>query len=419
LGIKAQRKLVDGTSVYYTQNKIPLRDDDGNITGILGVSWDDTELREAQKSIEEKQRQLEAISELSRTTVSDLDLDSMLEQTVNLIQQKFNLYHAAIYMIDPLHEFAIYRVGTGEAGKKHKEDGYRVSLQGTIFGKVFNTRESHSIPDINQDESFIRNPLLPNAKSVLNIPLRVGSEVLGIIDFEKDTISGFSTQDTDLLNIIADQLAVAISNASQSGKLQDYLLRQRSLYLITSNATAASDVSQALQIVVDGLYTSLPKSQIMLFAPDKNGILIVAAQRGYENLDITQIKVSQGEGIVGEVAANKKQSGSKTLQLIRGSYLLTRMSGPRFASPSFTAMTCWVCLILNPRMFVLLMKTMQKSSLHWVTHWVRLLQTSVWFLKSALRCNGKPNFMKSPTRSIMPLISIRFLKYQRPKLEML
>jgi PAS domain S-box-containing protein len=306
LGIKSELNRPDGSSIFYTQNKIPIVDESGKVTGLMGIAWDDTELMQVQKVSEQRQERLQTIADIVKSAASSADLNSLLSQSVNLIQQKFNLYHVAAYTIDPLHEFAVYCEGSGEIAQKHKDENYQISLKETSFGKVYASGEKKLFGDTKQEKEYLRDPFLPDTKAALFIPLKIGNEVLGIMDFESKKILGFSEEDINLLQLLSDQMSVAVSNATQSSKLQDYLLRQRSLYLITSNATSAQDIPQALQIVVDGLVTALPKSQIMVFTPDQQGVLSIAASKGYENLDLSTINVKPGDGIVGEVAATRK-----------------------------------------------------------------------------------------------------------------
>lgn len=306
MGITTEVVQPDGSSIYYTQNKIPTLDETGKVNGLMGVAWDDTQFRKAQSIANQRQERLDTISDLVKTATSSTDPAYILSQAVNTLQQKFGLYHVAAYVIDPLHQFAIYREGTGEPAQKHKEENYQIRMAETSFGSVFTTRERRLFPNAKSDRDYLRDQYLPDSRSALYIPLTVGTEVLGIMDFESAKISGFTDEDINQLQVISDQLAVALSNATQSSKLQEYLIRQRSLYLITSNATSARDIPEALQIVVDGLQSALPNSQIMVFTPDQQGDLTIAASKGYEGIDLSTIKVKPGEGIVGEVASSRK-----------------------------------------------------------------------------------------------------------------
>lgn len=306
LGLTSRIEQSDGTSIYYTQNKIPIFDDSGKVSGLMGIAWDDTQYRNAVKVADLRLDKLQTFSEILKSAVSTTDVQLILSTTTNLINQRFDLYHTAAYLIDPLKEFAVYREGSRDLAQQHKEEEYQVRLADTSFGKVFTDRERKLFPNARNDREYLRDKFLPESQSALYIPMKVGSDVLGIMDFESKRVSGFMDEDINQLQVLTDQLAVALSNATQATKLQDYLNRQRSLYLITSNASAARDIPEALKIVVEGLSSALPRAQVMVFTPDSEGILSIAASQGYESTDLSTIKVKPGEGIVGEAASTKK-----------------------------------------------------------------------------------------------------------------
>lgn len=306
LGITSEINLPDGSFVSYTQNKIPVFDDTGKVIGLMGIAWEDTQLRQVQKLSQQRYDRLQAIAEVLNSISNTIELDQMLSQAVNLIERKFGLYHTAVYLIDPLHEFAVYREGSGQIAAKHKEVKHQVSLRDTSFGSVYSLGQKRLFEHAKTDREYIPDPYLPDTRSALYLPLRIGSDILGILDLESKHISGFSEEDIILLQMISEQMAVAISNATQSTKLQDYLLRQRSLYLITSNATTAQDIPQALRIMVEGLVSALPKTQVMIFTPDQENIFSVASANGYENIDLEKINIKSGEGIIGATIETHK-----------------------------------------------------------------------------------------------------------------
>lgn len=306
LGITSEISLPDGGFTSYTQNKTPMYNDAGKVIGLMGIAWDDTQLRQVQKIADQRRDRLQAIIDILQSVSSSIDLDLIFSQSADLIEQKFNLYHAAVYLIDPLHEFAVYHEGSGQVAQKHKEVKHQVSLGDTSFGSVYSSGEKRLFKNVKTNREYIQDPFLPDTKSALYLPLKIGNDILGILDLESKHVSGFTEEDIVLLQLISEQMAVALSNATQSSKLQEYLLRQRSLYLITSNATAAQDIPQALQIMVDGLVSALPKTQVMILTPDSKNEFSVASAKGFENIDPAKLIFKPGEGIIGATAETQK-----------------------------------------------------------------------------------------------------------------
>jgi diguanylate cyclase (GGDEF)-like protein len=68
-------------------------------------------------------------------------------------------------------------------------------------------------------ENMREHPLFQNVPahwigSIIGIPLKVGNTVVGVMNLSRSTIGGFSPAELRLLTLLADQAAVAISNAS-------------------------------------------------------------------------------------------------------------------------------------------------------------------------------------------------------------
>jgi GAF domain-containing protein len=67
--------------------------------------------------------------------------------------------------------------------------------------------------DVELDASFKENPDLPETRSELALPLKVGDQIIGVLDVQSTEANAFQQEDTDVLYTLADQVAIAIQNA--------------------------------------------------------------------------------------------------------------------------------------------------------------------------------------------------------------
>jgi GAF domain-containing protein len=65
------------------------------------------------------------------------------------------------------------------------------------------------------DAVFFDNPDLPQTRSEITLPLRVGEEIIGALDVQSTEPNAFSQEDSSILSTLADQVSVAIQNARQ------------------------------------------------------------------------------------------------------------------------------------------------------------------------------------------------------------
>lgn len=157
--------------------------------------------------------QLATAAEIAREASATLDAQLLLDRAVNLIRERFGFYHASIFMIE--EDNAVVYASTGEAGKQLVEERHTLPLieDGSVIGHVCKTGKSLLINDVSKSGTHRPHPLLPNTEAELGIPLIVGNKVLGALDVQSTQANSFSDDDVAVLQILTDQIAIAVENA--------------------------------------------------------------------------------------------------------------------------------------------------------------------------------------------------------------
>ena len=175
-----------------------------------------TELLSANEKIERRAKQFESIAHIARTISSTRDLDVLLSQITTAINREFGFYHIGIFLLDASKEYAILSAANSEGGKVMLERGHRLKVAETgLVGYVTGTGKPRIALDIEADAVFFNNPDLPQTRSELTLPLRVGEEIIGALDVQSTEPNAFSSEDINILSILADQVSIAIQNAQQ------------------------------------------------------------------------------------------------------------------------------------------------------------------------------------------------------------
>jgi GAF domain-containing protein len=158
---------------------------------------------------------LKTAAEISRAASSILDVDHLIDSSVNLIRNEFDLYYVGLFMVDATKKWAILRAGTGEAGRFQIEAGHRLKIGGgSMIGWSVQHREPRIALDVGaESEHFKRNKYLPDTRSELALPLISHDEVIGALTVQSVERNAFSVDDITVLQTMADQLANAIANA--------------------------------------------------------------------------------------------------------------------------------------------------------------------------------------------------------------
>ena len=197
------------------------------------------EERVAQRTseLERKTAQVQVASEIARdasslTAKGEMEsVQFLMERAINLIRDRFGFYHAGIFMLDPKKEFAVLQAATGEAGRLLIEKGHRLKVGETgIVGYATGHGKPRITGDVTHDPNHFKNPMLPETRSEMALPLRIGEQVIGALDVQSTELNAFSEDDITILQTMADQLAVAIENARLLQNIQSNLVELERLY---------------------------------------------------------------------------------------------------------------------------------------------------------------------------------------------
>ncbi|MCS6909295.1 MAG: GAF domain-containing protein [Anaerolineales bacterium] len=203
------------------------------MTGQLQVA-----LEEAERLVAERTAQLQATADISRATAGIRDLDELLSLAVEMIQGRFGFYHASIFLLDEAGEYAVLRESTGEVGAQLKARGHRLAVGSrSLVGWVTQNRRLRVARDVTDDPFHYKNPLLPETRSECCLPLLVGDRLLGALDVQSREPDDFNENDLKALQVLADQLSIAIENAKLFERTQATLAEVQALYQRTLNTS--------------------------------------------------------------------------------------------------------------------------------------------------------------------------------------
>lgn len=177
-------------------------------------------------TVERRTAQLEAASLVAGRSAAIRDVGNLLRTAVGLVSDRFGYYHAGIYLIDENQEHAVLRAASSDGGQQLLAQRHKLQVgQVGIVGNAAASGQARIALDVGEDAVFFNNPFLPETRSELAIPLRVRDQTIGVLDLQSTEAEAFSKDDLAVLQTLADQLAMAIENASlleeAQGRLQE------------------------------------------------------------------------------------------------------------------------------------------------------------------------------------------------------
>ncbi len=187
--------------------------------GYLGQSLNmlanrlDNQLRNQQAVINRRTNEMTLAADIGRLLSEQENLEDQLNRAVNLIRERFDLYYVQVFLADTTRQVLIMRAGSGEVGFQFQARGLRLPIgAGSINGTAAARRETVLVTDTTQSLTFRTNPLLPETRSEMALPLIARNEVIGVLDLQSAHLGGLNTDNQTVFEVLAGQVAVAIEN---------------------------------------------------------------------------------------------------------------------------------------------------------------------------------------------------------------
>jgi nitrate/nitrite-specific signal transduction histidine kinase len=183
----------------------------------LKESYTDLERKVEDRTKRERQRaeQLRTINEVGRKISSIVNLDELLPYVGNLLRETFNYHNVNIFLLEPSSGKLALKALCLSGQKGIIPVGVPLELdEESIVGWVAQAGEPILANDVSEDPRYRSVEALKETKSELAVPVKIGNKVLGVLDIESKEVDAFGESDLYTAQTLADQLAVAIENAS-------------------------------------------------------------------------------------------------------------------------------------------------------------------------------------------------------------
>jgi signal transduction histidine kinase len=266
------------------------------------------ELQEANETLARRALQLETSSQVGQQVTSILELDELLSHVVDLIQARFNYYFVSIWLLNEEQEAIILRAGTGEVGQRLRAKHFSIPMQTpSIITSVCRTGSHRLVQNVRQVSDYLRLEDLPNVASEMVLPLHIGEKLLGVLEITSDREATFKNEDYIILQILADQIAIAIGNA-QSYEAEQRRRQFAELLEQTGRALSSSlDLSEIPGRILETLHTLVPYERGLVLLQEQDILKPVASHGFIDKERVSQLRVPIREGdIFKQLAQTRK-----------------------------------------------------------------------------------------------------------------
>ena len=152
--------------------------------------------------------------------------------------------------------------GTGEAGSTMLARGHKVQKGRGLVGRAAETRSPVLVADTSKDPNWLPNPLLPETKSEIAVPISIGNQLLGVLDVQHNVTDGLTQDDVDLLQSIANQVAIGVRNAQSFEQSKAQAELETLINAIGQKIQRAGTVEDVLQTAIREVGTALGATRV-------------------------------------------------------------------------------------------------------------------------------------------------------------
>ena len=237
--------------------------------------------------------------------LTHLDLNDLLAELLVRIRDVLGADTAAVLLRDELRNELVARAAVGL--EEEVERGVRIPIGGGFAGRIAAERRPIVLDDV--DHADVLNPILreKGIKSLAGVPLVFGNEVLGVLHVGTLTPREFTKDDVELLEVVADRVAVAIEHARLFEAERRGRTRLEQVHSVMETTLASLGFDELVGELLVRLRSILQvDTAAVLMLDEATNELVARAAVGLEEEVEQGVRIPVGGGFAGRVAAEAR-----------------------------------------------------------------------------------------------------------------
>ncbi|MCF6278166.1 MAG: diguanylate cyclase [Anaerolineales bacterium] len=221
--------------------------------------------------------ELEILHQIAIATSTFDSVKSLSKQVVKIISEYFYSDHLGILLVNEAKQTiqvqALYHSGEMIVQYPH------ISLDEGISGLVVKSGKTICVPDVSAIPEYYM--VTATTRSEICVPIKIGSNVLGMINAESNKLNAFSKKDEDFLSTVANQLSIAFDRLQASEKqrrrAEEIQHANRLIHMLTQVAAqmeTTSNPDDVMQIMGEQLQALGWHTLITLVVPGGQDLII-------------------------------------------------------------------------------------------------------------------------------------------------
>jgi sigma-B regulation protein RsbU (phosphoserine phosphatase) len=210
---------------------------------------------------------LSLVEEISRSVLSNLDRDSLINSILTLLHQIFNFSKVNIFTAHGSNYQFMRKIGISEFGLDPETDYYFENDNNPV-GWCVAHHEFINIDDISASSQFPATGFDDNTRSELLLPLIQGDLFLGVLELCANTKSAFVPETVQAFKLLADRIAIALRNANLYRSEQISRLAAERLQDAIGIISIDSSLDDIFSRIISELESFFPSDGVAIWTSD-------------------------------------------------------------------------------------------------------------------------------------------------------
>jgi len=217
-----------------------------------------------EQRVADRTRDLEIVAEVGTATATILESKRLLQEVVDLTKERFNLYHSHIYLVDEGGNNLVLAAGAGEPGRIMVAEGRSIPLhrEQSLVARAARERKGVTVNDVTQALDFLPNPLLPDTRAELAVPMIVGGNVIGVFDIQSEEVGRFTDADVNIQTTMATQLSTSIQNVRSFEQSRKQAELETMVNAIGQRIQRTTSIEETLQTAIRELGLAVSATRV-------------------------------------------------------------------------------------------------------------------------------------------------------------
>jgi PAS domain S-box-containing protein len=192
-------------------------------------------LASLQDMVTRRSSQVRLSNEIAQQIAAAPALDDLFNRVVTLVKERLGYYHTQLLRHEPALGAVVLVKGYGEVGEKMLAAGHRMEMGRGLIGSAAATGQTVMRSDVVNAPDWRPNPLLPETKGEIAVPVKYGEQILGVLDVQSDQANVLTDDDRLLLEGLCGQIAIAMEGTRLRQEMQERLNELNKLYAETTH----------------------------------------------------------------------------------------------------------------------------------------------------------------------------------------